>query len=98
MRGWAFRYLATNAKSGRTGRTGTSVGLSASSASTNPAESDLLPRPRRFQFLAAVKTEPPPAVALPSVGPVLTAAARGAPLNPGRDGETVLRSNKETGS
>jgi len=48
--------------------------------------------------LAAVKTEPPPTVALPLVGPVLTAAARGAPLNPGRDGETVLRSNKETGT
>jgi hypothetical protein len=48
--------------------------------------------------LAAAKTEPPPAVALPLVGPVLTAAARGAPPNPGRDGETVLRSNKETGS
>ena len=48
--------------------------------------------------LAAVKTEPPPTVALPLVGSVLTAAARGAPLNPGRDGETVLRSNKETGS
>jgi hypothetical protein len=50
--------------------------------------------------LAAVKTasRAPSAVALPLVGPVLTAAARGAPPNPGRDGETVLRSNKETGS
>ena len=50
--------------------------------------------------LAAVKTasRAPAAVALPLVGPVLTAAARGAPRKPGRDGETVLRSNKETGS
>ena len=48
--------------------------------------------------LAVLKTKPPAAVALPWVGPVLTAAARGAPLNPGRDEETVLRSNKETGS
>ena len=38
--------------------------------------------PNRAQsgaVLAAAKTEPPPAVALPLVGPVLTAAARGAP-------------------
>jgi transposase len=50
--------------------------------------------------LAAVKTaaRTPAAVALPLVGPVLTAAARGALRNPGRDGETGLRSNKETGS
>ena|SRR5215472_1010697 len=46
--------------------------------------------------LTAVKAEPPLAVALPLVGPALTAAARGATRKPGRDGETVLRSNKET--
>jgi Transposase IS116/IS110/IS902 family len=42
--------------------------------------------------LTAVKTasRTPAAVARPLVGPVLTAAARGAPLNAGRDGETVL--------
>ena len=59
------------------------------------------PDPRQSgAVLAAVKTasRAPAAVALPLVGPVLTAAARGAPRNPGRDGETVLRSNKETGS
>jgi transposase len=51
--------------------------------------------------LAAVKTasRAPSAVApLLRSRPVLTAAARGVPLNPGRDGETALRSNKETGS
>jgi len=48
--------------------------------------------------LAALKTKPPSAVALSSFGPVLTAAARGASQILGRDGETVLRSNKETGS
>ena len=53
----------------------------------------------RGAVLTAVKTasRAPSAVALPLVGPVLTAAARGATPKPGRDGETVLRSNKETG-
>src|SRR5271169_1378278 len=48
--------------------------------------------------LTAVKTasRAPSAVALASLGPVLTAAARDVPTNPGRDGETALRSNKET--
>ena len=46
--------------------------------------------------LTAVKTKPPAAVAGAALRPVLTAAARGALLNPGRDEETVLRSNKET--
>ena len=40
----------------------------------------------------------PAAVALSVVGPVLTAAARGATPQLGRDGETRLRSNTETGS
>jgi hypothetical protein len=47
--------------------------------------------------LAALKTKPPAAVARLVGGPVLTAAVRGARRTPGRDGETVLRSNRETG-
>src|SRR6516225_10047548 len=56
----------------------------------NPAQSG--------PVLATVKTasRAPSAVACAALRPVLTAAARGAPPNPGRDGETVLRSNKET--
>ena len=47
--------------------------------------------------LAALKTKPPAAVARPLGGPVLTAAARGAPPAPGRDGETVPSRTKELG-
>jgi hypothetical protein len=49
--------------------------------------------PNRAQsgaVLAAAKTKPPPAVALPLVGPVLTAAARGALAN--------LRSGRRNGA
>jgi len=48
--------------------------------------------------LATIKTKPPPAVALPLVGPVLTAAARGALANPRSGRRNDARSNKETGS
>jgi hypothetical protein len=59
----------------------------------------LLPDPTEpGAVLAALKTKPPAAVARSSSGAVLTAAARGSARFPGRDGETVLRSNKETGS
>jgi hypothetical protein len=70
-------------------------------ASPNPAKSGPTGQARglKAHVLAAVKTasRAPSAVAVASLRPVLTAAARGAPLNPGRDGETVHRSNKETG-
>jgi hypothetical protein len=47
--------------------------------------------------LAAVKTTPPLAVALPLVGPVLTAAARGAPVDPRsgrRNGAAIEQRNR----
>ena len=48
--------------------------------------------------LTALKTasRAPAAVALASLGPVLTAIARDAPTKSGRDGETTPQSNKET--
>jgi hypothetical protein len=70
-------------------------------ASPNPAKSGPTGQASglKAHVLAAVKTasRAPSAVAVASLRPVSTAAAQGASLNPGRDGETVHRSNKETG-